>query len=181
MSRVGGSAQIRAMRKVAGRLKLELAQYRDLEAFAQFGSELDAATQRSWPAAPASWPSSSSRPYAPWPVEEQVAIIYAANQGYLDRIDVAEVPKVNERDPPRAARASGEDLLAEHPRHQGPLRRDGRQDRRDRARSVVEQFAPSEGPCVEAAVEAAEAEEARGRRGREATETAEESAGATAS
>jgi F-type H+-transporting ATPase subunit alpha len=96
VSRVGGSAQIRAMRKVAGRLKLELAQYRDLEAFAQFGSELDAATQRTL-ARGARFVATLNQPaYAPWPVEEQVVVIYAANQGYLDRVEVAEVPNVNE-------------------------------------------------------------------------------------
>ncbi len=96
VSRVGGSAQIRAMRKVAGRLKLELAQYRDLEAFAQFGSELDVATQRTL-ARGARFVATLNQPaYAPWPVEEQVAVIYAANQGYLDKVEVAEVPNVNE-------------------------------------------------------------------------------------
>jgi F-type H+-transporting ATPase subunit alpha len=96
VSRVGGSAQIRAMRKVAGKLKLELAQYRDLEAFAQFGSELDAATQRTL-ARGARFVATLNQPaYAPWPVEEQVVVIYAANQGYLDRVEVADVPNVNE-------------------------------------------------------------------------------------
>jgi F-type H+-transporting ATPase subunit alpha len=96
VSRVGGSAQIRAMRKVAGRLKLELAQYRDLEAFAQFGSELDAATQRTL-ARGARFVATLNQPaFAPWPVEEQVAIIFAANQGHLDHVDVAQVPEVNE-------------------------------------------------------------------------------------
>jgi len=96
VSRVGGSAQIRAMRKVAGRLKLELAQYRDLEAFAQFGSELDAATQRTL-ARGARFVATLNQPaYAPWPVEDQVVVIYAANQGALDRVPVEEVPGVNE-------------------------------------------------------------------------------------
>jgi F-type H+-transporting ATPase subunit alpha len=96
VSRVGGSAQIRAMRKVAGRLKLELAQYRDLEAFAQFGSELDAATQRTL-ARGARFVATLNQPaYAPWPVEEQVVVIYAANQGALDNVPVEEVPGVNE-------------------------------------------------------------------------------------
>jgi len=96
VSRVGGSAQIRAMRKVAGRLKLELAQYRDLEAFAQFGSELDAATQRTL-ARGARFVATLNQPaYAPWPVEEQVVVIYAANQGALDNVPVDEVPGVNE-------------------------------------------------------------------------------------
>jgi F-type H+-transporting ATPase subunit alpha len=96
VSRVGGSAQIRAMRKVAGRLKLELAQYRDLEAFAQFGSELDAATQRTL-ARGARFVATLNQPaYAPWPVEEQVVVIYAANEGFLDRIAVEQVPEVND-------------------------------------------------------------------------------------
>ena len=112
VSRVGGSAQIRAMRKVAGRLKLELAQYRDLEAFSQFGSELDAATQRTL-ARGARFVATLNQPaYAPWPVEEQVAVIYTANQGYLDRVQVSEVPEVNEAIR-RELREKGEDLLAD--------------------------------------------------------------------
>ena len=96
VSRVGGSAQIKAMRSVAGKLKLELAQYRDLEAFSQFGSELDAATQASL-ARGARFVATLNQPaYAPWPVEEQVAIIYAANQGMLDNIPVEKVPEANE-------------------------------------------------------------------------------------
>ena len=96
VSRVGGNAQIRAMRKVAGRMKLELAQYRDLEAFAQFGSELDAATQRSLARGARQVATLNQPAFAPWPVEEQVAVIYAANQGYLDGIDPDEVPRFNE-------------------------------------------------------------------------------------
>jgi F-type H+-transporting ATPase subunit alpha len=96
VSRVGGNAQIRAMRKVAGRLKLELAQYRDLEAFAQFGSELDAATQRTLARGARLVATLNQPAYAPWPVEEQVVVIYAANQGQLDRVDVADVPDVND-------------------------------------------------------------------------------------
>ena len=96
VSRVGGNAQIRAMRKVAGRLKLELAQYRDLEAFAQFGSELDAATQRTLARGARLVATLNQPAYAPWPVEEQVVVIYAANQGLLDRVAVEDVPDVNE-------------------------------------------------------------------------------------
>jgi F-type H+-transporting ATPase subunit alpha len=96
VSRVGGSAQIRAMRKVAGKLKLELAQYRDLEAFAQFGSELDASTQRTL-ARGARFVATLNQPaYAPWPVEEQVAVLYAANSGHLDKVEVSDVPAVND-------------------------------------------------------------------------------------
>jgi F-type H+-transporting ATPase subunit alpha len=96
VSRVGGNAQIRAMRKVAGRLKLELAQYRDLEAFAQFGSELDAATQRTLARGARLVATLNQPAYAPWPVEEQVLVIYAANQGLLDRVAVEDVPDVND-------------------------------------------------------------------------------------
>jgi F-type H+-transporting ATPase subunit alpha len=96
VSRVGGSAQIKAMRTVAGRLKLELAQYRDLEAFAQFGSELDAATQRTLARGARLVATLNQPAYAPWPVEEQVAIIYGAGQGYLDQIPPADVPRVND-------------------------------------------------------------------------------------
>jgi len=96
VSRVGGSAQIKAMRKVAGRMKLELAQYRDLEAFAQFGSELDAATQKTLARGERLVSALNQPQYAPWPVEEQVAVMYAANQGYLDGVEPADVPKVNQ-------------------------------------------------------------------------------------
>jgi len=96
VSRVGGNAQIKAMRKVAGRMKLELAQYRDLEAFAQFGSELDAATQRTLARGARQVATLNQPVLQPWPVEEQVAIIYTANQGYLDDVDPAEVPVFND-------------------------------------------------------------------------------------
>jgi F-type H+/Na+-transporting ATPase subunit alpha len=96
VSRVGGNAQIKAMRKVAGRLKLDLSQYRDLEAFAQFGSELDAATQKTLARGARLVATLNQPQYQPWPVEEQVAIISAAGQGYLDAIPPADVPKVND-------------------------------------------------------------------------------------
>jgi F-type H+-transporting ATPase subunit alpha len=110
VSRVGGNAQVKAMRRVAGRLKIELAQYRDLEAFAQFGSELDAATQRTLARGARFTATLNQRQYDPWPVEEQVAIIFAANRGYLDGVDLADVPRVN--DELRAALRDGP-LLAE--------------------------------------------------------------------
>ncbi len=96
VSRVGGAAQIKAMRSVAGQLKGELAQYRDLEAFAQFGSELDAVTQRTLARGERLVQTLNQPAFAPWPVEEQVVIIYAASQGYLDRVDPHEVVRVNE-------------------------------------------------------------------------------------
>jgi F-type H+-transporting ATPase subunit alpha len=96
VSRVGGSAQIKAMRKVAGRLKLDLAQYRDLEAFAQFGSELDAATQSTLARGARLVASLNQPQYQPWPVEEQVAIIFAASRGFLDRVEADRIPSVND-------------------------------------------------------------------------------------
>ncbi len=96
VSRVGGNAQVKAMRKVAGRMKLELAQYRDLEAFAQFGSELDASTQKTLARGARQVATLNQPVFQPWPVEEQVAIISAANEGFLDDIDPLEVPKFND-------------------------------------------------------------------------------------
>ena len=93
VSRVGGNAQVKAMRQVAGRLRLELAQYRELEAFAQFGSELDKATQDTLARGERMVATLNQPQYAPWPVEEQVVAIYAGVNGYLDRIPVADVPR----------------------------------------------------------------------------------------
>jgi F-type H+-transporting ATPase subunit alpha len=145
VSRVGGSAQIRAMRKVAGRLKLELAQYRDLEAFAQFGSELDAQTQRTL-ARGARFVATLNQPaFAPWPVEEQVVVIYAANQGYLDRIEVADVPSVNDAIR-REIRESAPEVL-EGIRETKDLSDEAAATIDRIAAKVVEQFAPAEGPA----------------------------------
>jgi F-type H+/Na+-transporting ATPase subunit alpha len=91
VSRVGGSAQIGPMRKVAGTLKLELSQYRDLEAFAQFGSELDPDTQRTLARGERLVKTLNQNERHPMPVEQQVAQIYAATNGYLDRITVDRV------------------------------------------------------------------------------------------
>jgi F-type H+-transporting ATPase subunit alpha len=91
VSRVGGSAQIKAMKKVAGKLKGELAQYRELEAFAAFGSELDAVTQRQLARGARSVEVLKQAQYTPMPVEHQVAIIYALTNGYLDEVDVPQI------------------------------------------------------------------------------------------
>jgi F-type H+-transporting ATPase subunit alpha len=92
VSRVGGAAQIKAMKKVAGKLKGELAQYRELEAFAAFGSELDPVTQRQLARGARSVEVLKQKQYTPMPVEHQVAIIYALTNGYLDEVDVAQIP-----------------------------------------------------------------------------------------
>ena len=89
-------AQIKAMKKVAGRLRLDLAQYRELEAFAQFGSELDQATQKTLARGERMVATLNQPQYAPWPMEEQVVALYAGINGYLDEIPVADVPRFQE-------------------------------------------------------------------------------------
>jgi F-type H+/Na+-transporting ATPase subunit alpha len=88
VSRVGGAAQITPMRKVAGRLKLDLSQYRELEAFSQFGSELDADTQRTLARGERLVKALNQPERQPMPVEDQVVQLYSATNGYLDRIVV---------------------------------------------------------------------------------------------
>ncbi len=91
VSRVGGNAQIKAMKQVAGPLRLSLAQYRELEAFAQFGSDLDAATQRQLNRGARLVEVLKQPQYQPVPVEKQVAIIYAVTNGFLDDVKVSEI------------------------------------------------------------------------------------------
>jgi len=88
VSRVGGNAQIKAMKQVAGRLRLDYAQYRELEAFAQFGSDLDQATQRQLARGQRIVEVLKQPQYQPMPVEKQIAIIYAVTNGYLDDVDM---------------------------------------------------------------------------------------------
>src|SRR5690242_7598902 len=96
VSRVGGSAQIKAMKQVAGRLRLDLAQYRELEAFSQFGSELDQATQSALNRGEKMVATLNQPQYQPWPMEEQVVALYAGVNGYLDDIPTEDVPRFNE-------------------------------------------------------------------------------------
>jgi F-type H+/Na+-transporting ATPase subunit alpha len=93
VSRVGASAQTKAMKKVAGRLRLDLSQYRELEAFAQFGSELDPATQATLARGERMVATLNQPQYQPWPMEEQVVAIYAGINGFLDDIPVQDVPR----------------------------------------------------------------------------------------
>ena len=108
VSRVGGNAQTKAMKKVAGRLRLDLAQYRELEAFAQFGSELDAATQQALGRGERMVATLNQPQYVPWPMEEQVVAIYAGIHGWLDKIPVPQVPRFH-------------DELREHLRAEGSI------------------------------------------------------------
>src|SRR5713101_2712709 len=93
VSRVGGNAQIKAMKQVAGRLRLDLAQYRELEAFAQFGSELDPATQRQLARGARVVEVLKQPQYQPMPVEQQVIVIFSVTNGLIDDVDV---PKIKE-------------------------------------------------------------------------------------
>jgi F-type H+-transporting ATPase subunit alpha len=108
VSRVGSSAQTKAMKKVAGRLRLDLSQYRELEAFAQFGSELDQATQQALARGERMVATLNQPQYDPWPMEEQVVALYAGVNGFLDDIPVAQVPRFQEE-------------LREHMRTEGSL------------------------------------------------------------
>jgi F-type H+-transporting ATPase subunit alpha len=108
VSRVGSSAQTKAMKKVAGRLRLQLAQYRELEAFSQFGSELDQSTQETLSLGERMVATLNQPQYKPWPMEEQVVAIYAGINGYLDPIPPAQVPRY-------------QDELREHLRTEGTI------------------------------------------------------------
>ena len=93
VSRVGSAAQTKAMKQVAGSIKLELAQYREMAAFAQFGSDLDAATQRLLNRGARLTSLLKQDQYTPYPIEEQVVAIYAGVRGHLDAIDVNHVSR----------------------------------------------------------------------------------------
>ncbi len=111
VSRVGSNAQIKPMKKVAGRLKLDLSQFRDLEAFAQFGSDLDADTQKTLARGQRLVRTLNQGEREPLPVEEQVVQIYAATNGYVDRVNVERVPEFLDGLSQRF-RAEQSDLLA---------------------------------------------------------------------
>jgi F-type H+-transporting ATPase subunit alpha len=112
VSRVGGNAQITPMRRVAGRLKLELSQYRELEAFSQFGSELDPATQRTLARGERLVKTLNQPERHPMAVEDQVIQVYAATNGYLDRIVLEKVDRFL-AELTESVRANQPDLLKE--------------------------------------------------------------------
>ncbi len=111
VSRVGSAAQIKAMKQVAGRIKLELAQYREMAAFAQFGSDLDAATQRLLARGARLTELLKQGQYSPLPIEEQVVVIFAGVRGYLDGIEVEQIGRF-EQDFLGQVRAGGGDILS---------------------------------------------------------------------
>ena len=93
VSRVGSAAQIKAMKQVSGSMKLELAQYREVAAFAQFGSDLDAATQQLLNRGEKLTELLKQKQYVPMPAEEQVVVLYAGVKGYLDKVATADIAK----------------------------------------------------------------------------------------
>src|SRR5207245_7440847 len=96
VSRVGGSAQIKAMRQVAGTLKLELAQFRELAAFAQFGSDLDKATQAQLSRGSRLVEILKQGQFSPLPFSKQILIIFAGSGGFIDYMPVAQVHEFEE-------------------------------------------------------------------------------------
>jgi F-type H+-transporting ATPase subunit alpha len=134
VSRVGGNAQTKAMRSVAGRLKLDLAQYRELEAFSQFGSELDPATQKTLARGERMVATLNQPQYQPWALEEEVAAIFAGNEGFLDDIPADQVQRF-------------QDVLREHLRTEGSIYEGIREekvlsdDAQEKLRREIEKFA----------------------------------------
>jgi len=110
VSRVGSSAQIKAMKQVAGKIKGELAQYREMAAFAQFGSDLDAATQRLLNRGSRLTELLKQKQFSPLKVEEQVVVIYAGVNGYLDKLPVSDVGRF-EDEFLRSVRANNAEIL----------------------------------------------------------------------
>ena len=141
VSRVGGSARIKAMNKVAGSLKLDLSQYRELEAFAQFGSELDQATQKILGRGERLVALLNQPQYDPWPVEEQVVAVFAGVNGYLDEIPVVDVPRYLEelREQFRA-----EESILKQIREKGDLPDELRERLDQQLQSFAKLFKPSE-------------------------------------
>ena len=140
VSRVGGNAQPKPMKKVAGKLRLELSQYRELEAFAQFGSELDADTQATLARGERLVETLNQDELKPWKPADQVAAIYSGTGGYLDRIKVERVAEFHEHAAPapalRERRPDGEDRRGRVGRRDRGAARQGdrRGDRRLRPR-----------------------------------------------
>jgi F-type H+-transporting ATPase subunit alpha len=110
VSRVGSAAQIKAMKQVAGKIKLELAQYREMAAFAQFASDLDKATQNLLARGARLTELLKQAQFSPCPVEEQVVTIFAGVRGYTDKIDVSRVTEFDSR-LLAEMRAKGADIL----------------------------------------------------------------------
>ncbi len=137
VSRVGSAAQIKAMKQVAGSIKLELAQYREMAAFAQFGSDLDASTQKLLNRGARLTELLKQNQYSPLKVEEQVAVIYAGVRGFLDEIPTKDVVRFEQ--------GLVEDLRSNHGALLDQIRTDGKltDDIEDKLKSALDTFVAS--------------------------------------
>src|ERR671933_1278264 len=154
VSRVGGSAQIKAMRKVAGTLKLDLSQYRELQSFAQFGSDLDRATQQTLARGERLTAILKQDERDPMPVEMQVAVIFAASNGYLDEVEAESVPDWERqfRDYMRDSHGEGLDSIREEKQPSDEIE----QSLREAIDHFNENFEPEQQSVVDVSVEAEE-------------------------
>jgi F-type H+-transporting ATPase subunit alpha len=139
VSRVGSAAQIKAMKAVAGRLKLELAQYREVAAFAQFGSDLDAATQQLLNRGAQLTELLKQKQYVPMPAEDQVAVVYAGVRGYLDKVVTSEISKFESK--------FLDFLRANHPKILDDIRTTGELSKANDAelKNIIETWLPESG------------------------------------
>ena len=141
VSRVGGNAQTKAMKKVAGKLRLDLSQYRELEAFAQFGSELDPETQKQLARGERLVEMLNQNERSPLSVAEQVASIYAGTGGYLDRIKVERVQRVPRQTCSSGCTPSTSELMGRIDETASSPTRTRRRSAR-RSREMVDDFGP---------------------------------------
>ena len=130
VSRVGSSAQTKAMKQVAGKIKGELAQYREMAAFAQFGSDLDAATQKMLARGARLTELLKQPQFSPLKMEEQVAVIFAGTRGYLDAVPVAAVDQVRAGACCACCATEAVDILDDDPHREGALGRHREEARR---------------------------------------------------
>ena len=139
VSRVGSAAQIKAMKQVAGSLKLELAQYREVAAFAQFGSDLDAATQQLLNRGGKLTELLKQKQYVPMAAEEQVAVVYAGVRGFLDKVQTSEISKFEQR--------FLEHLKTRHPEILTNIRTQGQLSKEtdEKLKAILEEFIPTAG------------------------------------
>jgi F-type H+-transporting ATPase subunit alpha len=178
VSRVGGDAQRKAMKKVAGKLRLDLSQYRDLEAFAQFGSELDPETQRALARGERLVEMLNQKERRPLSVAEQVASIYAGTGGYLDRIKTERVPDLLENLLSRLRSEKSE--LMKRIDETGELSDEDEKELGDAIAEMIDDFGPdfdAEGqPLEEGESDRIKSEGERGQPARTAEEAAKEKA-----
>jgi len=139
VSRVGSAAQIKAMKQVAGKLKLELAQYREVAAFAQFGSDLDAATQQLLNRGAQLTELLKQKQFVPMAAEEQVCVIFAGVRGYLDKMQTSEISKFEQKFLVH--------LKSNYPKLLEKIRLSGKLDPSDETElsSILETFIPESG------------------------------------